>query len=96
MAGLISRPDVQMLTLTGIGGGGKTRLATEAAREVADLFPDGVAFVELVPLADPALVAPTILRSLGQGRPKALPLTRLYARTCAGNACSWCWTSGTR
>lgn len=64
---LISHPDTRLVTLTGIGGVGKTRLATEAAREVESLFPDGVAFVGLASLADPALVTPTILRSLGQG-----------------------------
>ena len=59
--------EVRLLTLTGIGGVGKTRLALESARAslAAGLFPDGVAFVSLAPLEDPALVIPNIARSLG-------------------------------
>ena len=64
---LLGSSEVRMLTLTGIGGVGKTRLAVEAAR--ASLaeggFPDGVAFVPLAPLRDPGLVIPTVARSLG-------------------------------
>ena len=64
---LISDPETRLLTLTGIGGVGKTRLATQAAREVEALFPGGVAFVGLASLSDPDLFVPTVLRSLGQG-----------------------------
>src|SRR5205085_7940017 len=55
----------QLLTLTGPGGAGKTRLGLQLAAELADEFPDGVFFVPLASLRDPGLVVPTIAQTLG-------------------------------
>lgn len=55
----------RLVTLTGIGGVGKTRLSIRVAEEVADDFPEGVRFVDLSPVIDPALVAKTAAVALG-------------------------------
>jgi predicted ATPase len=55
----------RLVTLTGVGGTGKTRLALQVARDCAAGFADGVAFIDLSPVGDPALMATAVARSLG-------------------------------
>ena len=55
----------RLLSLTGPGGTGKTRLALQLAADVADRFPDGVYFVPLAAISEPMLVAPTITQAIG-------------------------------
>jgi predicted ATPase/DNA-binding SARP family transcriptional activator len=64
---LLIRVDVRLLTLTGAGGTGKTRLAVEATAGLGDEFPDGVVLVELAALSNPDLVAAAIVDALGLG-----------------------------
>jgi predicted ATPase/transcriptional regulator with XRE-family HTH domain len=65
LAGLLVQDDVRLVTLTGPGGTGKTRLALTVASDARGHYPDGVCFVDLSPLRDPALVIPTIAIAVG-------------------------------
>ena len=66
--GVLADPSTQLLTLTGPGGIGKSRLAVEAAGSARSLFPDGVTFVSLAGERDPALFVQIMLRSIGADR----------------------------
>lgn len=71
---LLWQDAVRLVTLTGPGGSGKTRLALQIAAESRPAFPDGVVFVNLAPLSDAALVLPAIAQALGVTEAGGQPL----------------------
>ncbi|WP_437274950.1 protein kinase [Sorangium sp. So ce375] len=73
IAALLLEPKAGLLTLTGVGGTGKTRLALQVAEELVAAFPGGVCFVPLASLREPALVPSAIAQALCLGEGGARP-----------------------
>jgi len=69
----------QLLTLTGVGGSGKTRLALEVARDLVEAYPDGAWLVQLAPLSEEALVPKAVAEALGVPERPQEPLTDTLA-----------------
>ena len=81
VAGLLEQ--YRLVTVTGPGGAGKTRLAGEVAGQVAARFEDGVWLVELAPVRDPEQVAAVVAVALGVREQRGVPAARALARVLA-------------
>ncbi|MDP9226962.1 MAG: adenylate/guanylate cyclase domain-containing protein, partial [Actinomycetota bacterium] len=80
----LGREEVRLLTLTGSGGTGKTRLALQAAAEVSAAFPGGVFWVPLAPLRDQGLVLATVAQALDVREEPGRSLVESVAERLAG------------
>ena len=83
----------RLITLTGAGGVGKTRLALQVALQPADDFADGVWLVELASLAEPSLVPAAVAAVLGVPEATARPLTEGLVDYFARATCCCCSTT---
>jgi predicted ATPase/serine/threonine protein kinase len=79
VTGMLLDPGVRLLTLTGPGGTGKTRLAVQVASDLSSVFEGGATFVDLAPLADPKLVASAIAFAMGVRETGERPLMSAIA-----------------
>ena len=83
----------RLVTVTGPGGVGKTRLAIEVARQQAGRFADGACLVELAAVSEPALVPAAVAAALGIPQAPDLSATESLAAACTGCRCCWSWTT---
>ena len=81
VAGLLE--EYRLVTVTGPGGAGKTRLADQVARQAADRFADGAWLVELAPVQDPAQVAAVVAAALGVREQPGVPAVEAVGRVLA-------------
>jgi predicted ATPase len=81
---LVRRADTRLLTLTGVGGSGKSRLALELADRLLPEFRDGAVFVALAPISDASLVLPTVAAMVGIGERPHESLLDTVARALDG------------
>ena len=83
LVSLVGNRTAQLVTLTGPGGTGKTRLALEAGARLQEAFADGVVFVDLAPLRDAEFALPTIAGTLGVRERAGQPLRETLSRVLA-------------
>ena len=83
----------RLVTLTGAGGAGKTRLAIEVAGQMTTQFPDGVWYVDLAPITHPDVVPLAVARALGLPDQPGRSITETLLRSVRDRRCCWCWTT---
>jgi predicted ATPase/DNA-binding XRE family transcriptional regulator len=85
LVSLLGDGAIRLVTLTGAGGSGKTRLALEVGARLRRAFADGAAFIDLAPVRDAALVIPTIASAIGVRERAGQPLLDTLAGVLAAN-----------
>ncbi len=83
----------RLVTLTGVGGVGKTRLALEVAARLGTRFPDGVWVIELAPVGDPAAVPDAVAAVLGITQQPGMTMAESVAAALEGGRGCWCSTT---
>jgi class 3 adenylate cyclase len=83
----------RLVTLTGAGGVGKTRLAVEVARQLAAEYADGEWYVDFAPITDPAVMQVVVARALGLPDQPGRSTMACCCGSCVAVNCWWCWTT---